>query len=76
MDTQIGGLIFPETYTCRFSCGNCSTSVGLRIPHGIEVYAYVQDHECPNCKCKLLQENTRKYTVIPPIYLPYGRGQW
>ncbi len=68
-------IVFPPTYNHRFSCGNCSFPVGLKIPTGITIYKYAQDHECPNCGCKLIPQINQPYNYsvnLPTIYLPYG----
>lgn len=68
-----GELVFPDTYNHRLACGNCSSSIGLKIPKGITIYKYALDHECLNCGCKLLSPNIHNYPVSSPsIYIPYG----
>ena len=74
MDTE-GKLILPDTYNHRLTCGNCSFSVGLKIPIGTTIQKYAFDHECTNCGCKILPQNAMPYsysTSLPTIYLPLG----
>jgi len=75
MTEQVGKIIFPDTYGHRLACGNCSFSVGLKIPLGITVTKYIEGHICPNCGCKLLSQDSPPYnypTGLPMIYLPHG----
>lgn len=76
-----GKIVFPDTYNRNFACGNCSTSVCLRIPLGVTVQKYAEDHKCPNCGCNFIHQGDESYaqpTGSPMIYLPYSlrRGQW
>lgn len=69
-----GKIIFPNTYNQNFSCGNCSCSAVLRIPIGVTVAKYAQDHKCPNCGCMLIPQENQPYRhseITPMIYLPY-----
>ena len=74
------GLVSPDTYNYNLSCGNCNCSAGLRVPLGITLEKYAQDHDCPNCGCKLLGKDNQPYAhrvITPMLYLPYSlwRGQ-
>ena len=72
-DTK-GKIVFPDTYGHRFTCGNCSSSVALRIPIGITVWEYTKDHKCLNCGCMLLPQEDKPYRYsenTPMVYLPY-----
>jgi len=68
-------IILPDTYNKNLTCGNCDSSAGLKIPMGITVEKYAQDHDCPNCGCKLLNHKDceyRHHTNTPMIYLPFS----
>lgn len=72
-----GGLVFPETYNRRLTCDNCSTPIELKIPLGITIHKYAEDHKCPHCGCALLCLSNQPYiSNIPLIYLPYGGRGW
>ena len=69
-----GKLVFPDTYNKNFACGNCDSSVGLRIPLGITVMEYAKEHKCMNCGCMLLPQEGQQYVHqdnTPMLYLPY-----
>ncbi len=70
-----GKIILPDTYTLRLACGNCSFSMGLKIPLGITVQMYAKDHNCSNCGCKLMSKEVQPYTS-PSLILPYGVRLW
>jgi len=67
-------IISPDTYNQNFACGNCSSSVGLRIPLGITIQDYAKEHKCPSCGCMLIPQDTQPYRYTenaPMLYLPY-----
>ena len=71
MDSKI---ILPDTYNQNFTCGNCSSSVGLNIPIGITVWKYAKGHKCLNCGCMLVPQDVKEYKYPEPatrLYLPY-----
>jgi len=68
-------LAFPDTYNRRLTCDNCSTPIELKIPLGITIHKYTEDHKCPHCGCMLIGQINPHYN--PPssmIYLPYSLG--
>lgn len=74
-------LVFPDTYNRRLTCDNCSTSIDLKIPLGITISKYAEDHRCLHCGCNLMGQSNQPYNPTsdkPMVYLPYflRRGQW
>ncbi len=67
-------IVFPDAYSHRFSCGNCSSSARLTIPLGITVMEYTKEHKCLNCGCMLLPQGDRSFQPVntPMFYLPYA----
>ena len=67
-------IILPDTYNHNLACGNCSHSMCLKIPLGVTINKYTEDHVCPNCGCKFGGQSYQSYshpTSTPMIYLPY-----
>ena len=67
-------IILPDTYSHRLMCGNCTASSLLKIPLGLSVQKYAEDHDCSYCGCKLFSKDEWVYdhATSPTIYLPYG----
>ena len=74
MEQFNGGIAQPDTYHHRIACGNCSSSLGLKIPLGVTVLNYTESHTCSSCGCMLMGKMEQEYrhpTGTPMIYVPY-----
>lgn len=71
----MGKIVFPESYNCNLSCGNCGRASQLRIPLGITVLKYAESNVCPICGCMMGSKDSRYMPEKAiPMYLPYGFG--
>lgn len=67
-------IVLPDIYNKNFTCGNCSSSIGLKIPMGITVWDFAKEHKCLNCGCMLVPQDVKEYSYaerMPSLFLPY-----